>query len=73
MDPRVARVLLEVSRQVVGKQAAALRILCAVVAGGHVLLKDVPGVGKTLLAKSLADALDLASTRLRLRVTLWSQ
>lgn len=64
-DPRVERVLLEVSRQVVGKRDAALRILCAVVAGGHVLIEDVPGVGKTLLAKSLADALDLRFSRVQ--------
>ncbi|MDA8344844.1 MAG: MoxR family ATPase [Thermaerobacter sp.] len=65
LDPRVERVLYEVSRQVVGKHDAALRILCAVVAGGHVLLEDVPGVGKTLLAKSLASSLDLRFSRIQ--------
>ncbi len=65
LDPRVERVLFEVSRQVVGKRDAALRILCAIVAGGHVLIEDVPGVGKTLLAKSLANALDLRFARVQ--------
>ena len=65
LDPRVERVLYEVSRQVVGKRGTALRILCAVVAGGHVLLEDVPGVGKTLLAKSLASSLDLHFARIQ--------
>ncbi|MCS6958726.1 MAG: MoxR family ATPase [Pseudanabaenaceae cyanobacterium SKYGB_i_bin29] len=39
---------------IVGKDEAILLMLTALVAGGHALLEDVPGVGKTLLAKSLA-------------------
>ena len=51
LDPRVERVLHEVERQVVGKRDAALRILCAIVAGGHVLIEDVPGVGVSIAEK----------------------
>jgi MoxR-like ATPase len=39
---------------IVGKDEAILLVLVALFAGGHALLEDVPGVGKTLLAKSLA-------------------
>jgi MoxR-like ATPase len=39
--------------------------LCAVLAGGHVLLEGVPGVAKTLLVKSLAASMDLRSTRVQ--------
>ena len=54
-----AAVLEAVGRVVVG-QADALRLtLAAVLAGGHVLLEDVPGLGKTLAARSLAAALGL--------------
>ena len=43
-----------ISRVIVGKDAATELLLVGLLAGGHVLLEDVPGVAKTLLAKSLA-------------------
>ena len=60
-----AAVLDAVGRVVVG-QAHALRLtLAAVLAGGHVLLEDVPGLGKTLAARTLAGALGLDFRRLQ--------
>ncbi len=47
-----------ISQQIVGKDLAIQLVLTALLAGGHVLLEDVPGVGKTLLAKSLAKSVD---------------
>ncbi len=44
--------------QIVGKDRPIQLVLTALLAGGHVLLEDVPGVGKTLLAKSLAKSID---------------
>ena len=46
------------SRTIVGKADAIRLILVSLLSGGHALLEDVPGVGKTLLAKSLARSLD---------------
>src|SRR3712207_9387584 len=46
------------SRTIVGKADAMRLVLVALLAGGHALLEDVPGVGKTLLAKSLARSID---------------
>ncbi len=43
---------------IVGKAEAIRLVLVALLSGGHVLLEDVPGVGKTLLAKSLAKSID---------------
>jgi MoxR-like ATPase len=43
---------------IVGKAEAIRLVLVALLSGGHVLLEDVPGVGKTLLAKSLAQSID---------------
>ncbi|MDF5730439.1 MAG: MoxR family ATPase [Rhizonema sp. PD38] len=43
---------------IVGKTEAIRLVLVALLAGGHALLEDVPGVGKTLLAKSLARSID---------------
>ncbi len=45
-------------RTIVGKTDAIRLVLVALLSGGHALLEDVPGVGKTLLAKSLAKSID---------------
>jgi len=58
-----AEVLDEVNRAVVGKREALTLVLCGVLAGGHVLLEDLPGLGKTLAARSFAQALGLTFTR----------
>src|SRR5215207_9657297 len=69
-DPRVTRasnlagqVLDEVDKAVVGKRDALTLVLAAVLAKGHVLLEDFPGLGKTLAARSLATALGLDFSR----------
>ena len=53
------RVLDEVELAVVGKREALTLVLAAVLAKGHVLLEDFPGLGKTLAARSFAQALGL--------------
>ena len=67
--PEVARlsdrVLAEVRTVVVGMESALRVALAAVLAGGHVLFEDVPGLGKTLAARSLAGALGLDFRRLQ--------
>lgn len=55
----LSRVLAEVESVVVGKHAELSLILAGIVAGGHVLLEDLPGVGKTLAANAFAGALGL--------------
>ena len=50
-----------VARAVVGKGEAVDLILTALLCGGHVLIEDVPGVGKTTLVRALAAALGNAS------------
>jgi len=57
------RVLEEVQRAVVGKQASLTLVLAAVLAKGHVLIEDFPGLGKTLAARSFAQALGLEFAR----------
>jgi MoxR-like ATPase len=58
-------VLDEIGRVVVGKRAALTLILTTVLAGGHVLIEDLPGLGKTLIARSFAAALGLDFTRVQ--------
>ena len=50
----VERIVANVERAVAGKRESVSLAVVALLAGGHVLIEDVPGVGKTLLAKSLA-------------------
>src|SRR5664280_1433401 len=58
-----AAVLDQVERAVIGKRDALSLVLAGVLAGGHVLIEDLPGLGKTVAAHSLATALGLAYTR----------
>ena len=53
---RAGRVLEEVERAVVGKRPALELALCAMLADGHLLIEDYPGLGKTLIARSFAIA-----------------
>lgn len=62
----LARLLLDaIGQSLRGKEDAIELALIALFAGGHVLIEDQPGVGKTLLGKSLAKALDLPFQRLQ--------
>jgi MoxR-like ATPase len=61
---RTARAVLdEVERAVVGKRRALTLVLSTILAGGHVLIEDFPGLGKTLAARSFAQTLGLEFTR----------
>jgi MoxR-like ATPase len=57
--------IAEVERAVVGKRAVLEMILSAALAGGHVLLEDFPGLGKTLIARSFATVLGLQFKRIQ--------
>jgi MoxR-like ATPase len=58
-------VIAEVERAVVGKRTLLEMIMAAALAGGHVLLEDYPGLGKTLIARSFATALGLEFKRIQ--------
>ena len=55
----------EIGRVIVGQQEVIRNVLIAIIAGGHVLLEGVPGLGKTLLIRTLGDALDLRFNRIQ--------
>jgi MoxR-like ATPase len=61
----LAAVREEIAKAVVGQDQVVTGLLIALVAGGHVLLEGVPGVAKTLLARSLAAALNLSARRVQ--------
>jgi len=58
-------VITEVEKAIVGKKKVLEIIMASVLAGGHVLLEDYPGLGKTLIAKSFATVLGLDFKRLQ--------
>ena len=65
IQPFADAVRANVSRVIVGKAATVDLLLIALLCGGHALLEDVPGVGKTMLARALALSLGLEFRRLQ--------
>jgi len=59
------KIINEVERAVIGKRDLLEMIMASVLAGGHVLLEDYPGLGKTLIARSFASALGLDFKRIQ--------
>lgn len=65
MNPKIAEILQEIEKVIVGKDEIVEKILMAVLAGGHVLMEDVPGVGKTTTAMTFAKVLGLQTRRVQ--------
>jgi MoxR-like ATPase len=59
------RILAEVEQVIVGKREAVTTVLLGVLASGHILIEDLPGLGKTLLARTFATVLGLEFTRVQ--------
>src|SRR5438477_6228795 len=59
------RILDEVERAIVGKREVLELVLLGVLADGHILLEDVPGLAKTLIARSFAQATSLSFSRIQ--------
>ena len=60
-----ARLDAEIGRVIVGQQAVRREVLTCLLAGGHCLVRGVPGLAKTLLIRTLADAVDLTFSRIQ--------
>lgn len=58
-------ILTEVGRVIVGQEKVVRQVLMCVIAGGHALLEGVPGLGKTMLIRTLADVLELRFSRIQ--------
>ena len=56
--PLAQKIQENINKVIIGKEEQIRLVLCALLSGGHVLLEDVPGTGKTTLAKALAASLD---------------
>lgn len=64
-ERRISRVVDEIETVIIGKRDVIRKVLCAVLCNGHILIEDVPGVGKTMLAKSLAMTLGCTFKRIQ--------
>ncbi len=62
---RINSVISEVKKAVIGKDAVIIKVLLAVLCKGHVLIEDIPGVGKTTLALAFSKALSLEHNRMQ--------
>lgn len=60
-----ARIRVNIGQVVVGKEEVVEKMLIALIASGHILLEDVPGTGKTLLAKAMAKSLNCDFKRIQ--------
>ena len=58
-------IIREVSKVIVGKDESLIKVLLAIIAGGHILMEDIPGVGKTTMAISISKALGLEYGRVQ--------
>ena len=65
MQTKTLAIREEISKVIVGKDEVIAKVLMAILSGGHVLLDDVPGVGKTTLALSFSKALGLDYKRIQ--------
>lgn len=65
MRAKIEEIIKSISRAVKGKRSAAEMVLTCLIAQGHVLIEDIPGVGKTTLVKALARSMGLDFSRIQ--------
>lgn len=65
MEKKIEAVQAEINQVVKGKEQVVNKVLAAMLAGGHILLEDIPGVGKTTLAMTIAKSMSLAYKRIQ--------
>lgn len=65
MNPAIENILANIEKVMIGKRNVAELSLVALLAGGHVLLEDVPGVGKTMMVRALAKSVNAKFRRIQ--------
>lgn len=65
MNPKIEQLINNIEKVILGKRGVIEKIVCAMLAEGHVLIEDVPGVGKTLLAQTLAKSVSGSFRRIQ--------
>ncbi len=65
LTSKTARLIEEIETVIVGKRHSVRRTVAGLLCGGHILIEDIPGVGKTMLARALAKAIDCTFRRIQ--------
>lgn len=65
MHQVISNIKENIAKVMIGKEETVDLLLTALISGGHVLLEDVPGMGKTVLAKTLAKSMDMKFSRIQ--------
>ncbi len=65
MNAKIEQLISNIEKVILGKRYVIERVICAMLAEGHVLIEDVPGVGKTLLAETLAKSVSGSFSRIQ--------
>lgn len=65
MNTQITTIHKEITTVIKGKNTIVTKVLCAILAGGHILLDDIPGVGKTTLAMSVSKSMSLHYSRIQ--------
>ena len=66
MNSRIKLISDNISKVIIGKDDTIRKVLNALICGGHVLIEDVPGVGKTQLVSALARSVDVKFNRIQM-------
>ena len=59
------QIINEINKVIVGKEDVVMNVLVSIISGGHILLEDIPGVGKTTLAMAFSKVMDMSYGRLQ--------
>lgn len=65
MNQNALKVIEQVKKTVIGKDDCIIKTMTAILAGGHILIEDIPGVGKTTLALAFSKAMQLSCQRMQ--------
>ncbi|MBQ8170736.1 MAG: MoxR family ATPase [Oscillospiraceae bacterium] len=65
MNAKIEQLISNIEKVILGKRYVIERVICAMLAEGHVLIEDVPGVGKTLLTETLAKSVSGSFSRIQ--------
>ena len=66
MNKQIEELVVNIEKIIVGKRSAIIKVISAMLAEGHILIEDVPGVGKTRLVAALANSVDGQFNRIQL-------